>query len=562
MTSGSVAVPPTNPADGTEGSDGFTRLHITPLDPDLLKIIVPASILPRAQNISFHTIATFPERRYGYVDLPLMDAEKIKKKLNGTVLKGTKVRIEKARAQEIHQPSGEPEASEQPKKKKKKSSEDAETSKKRKRDAEVLEGVVLNGRKVKRGWTEPQEQRKKRKSKKDEEPKEKEKEKRKRTKSKYTDQEECLLKTRLPRNATAPPPEDDGTKKRRKEGKSREVTVHEFEKTTKFPSFLKNSAPSTDKKPAVEFVEGTGWVDEDGNVVEAVTKKSRPAPGPRKPSPAKAKAVAEEKEEDSDSSSSSSDSSSEDSDSDSDSDEVAEEEDVAMKEKEEEEQVAPKEPEPLPTPTSAARTDTRPISSSSSRSLTIKIPPVTPSAVKVHPLEALYKRAKPDGNGAQTPGQESKGFSFFGGDNDNGEEGPSQMTISMPMTPYSRQEFEWRNVRSAAPTPDTAHPTRVHNFWASQGDSLPEEDEEDEDDGAAAHGITASVEADAEEMGEENEEDDNDAEPPQDQAGSSDFQKWFWENRRDLNRSWMQRRKTAAKEKRHRDNKARASKAV
>jgi hypothetical protein len=37
---------------------------------------------------------------------------------------------------------------------------------------------------------------------------------------------------------------------------------------------------------------------------------------------------------------------------------------------------------------------------------------------------------------------------------------------------------------------------------------------------------------------------------------TSDFQKWFWEHRGDLNRSWKKRRKTTAKEKRYRENRA------
>ena len=59
-------------------------------------------------------------------------------------------------------------------------------------------------------------------------------------------------------------------------------------------------------------------------------------------------------------------------------------------------------------------------------------------------------------------------------------------------------------------------------------------------------------------------EDEETAQPakPLDQVAKSDFQNWFWENRGDLNRSWMKRRKTSAKERRHRENKARASRAT
>ncbi|KAF5009536.1 hypothetical protein FDECE_4248, partial [Fusarium decemcellulare] len=171
---------------------------------------------------------------------------------------------------------------------------------------------------------------------------------------------------------------------------------------------------------------------------------------------------------------------------------------------------------------------------------------------KVHPLEALYKRPKPDNTTAtsttKTPAQEPQPFSFFGGGDDDDDDieeddtaGPTTIATPAPMTPFTRQDFEWRNTRSAAPTPDTAHPSRMRNFWV--------DDEEDTDMAEALQ------EADQEFDEEETEA----AAPPQ---SSSDFQAWFWDNRRELNRSWMKRRKTAAKEKRHRENKARASKAV
>jgi hypothetical protein len=81
----------------------------------------------------------------------------------------------------------------------------------------------------------------------------------------------------------------------------------------------------------------------------------------------------------------------------------------------------------------------------------------------------------------------------------------------------------------------------MKNFWASQ------EGDADIDDAPEV---------------EDEEDDEEEGAPAQGQAGSGDFQTWFWENRRDLNKSWMTRKKSAAKEKRHRENKARASKAV
>ncbi|RGP80899.1 hypothetical protein FLONG3_949 [Fusarium longipes] len=549
-------------AEAAAASSEYIRLHISPLDPELLKIVLPASAAPKARNISYHTLETFPERRYGYVELPTMEADKLKKKLNGAVLKGNKIRIEKARPEEKVEPTGELDKEDE-KKKKKKSKESKEEKRKRKRDPNIEDGVVLTDRKVKRGWTEPADQRRK-KSKQD---KEKEKdgkftEKKKRLKSKYTEGDECLLKTKVPPNLADTLPEDDQPRKRKKKGKSREVIVHEFEKTTKFPSFLKNSVAEGEVSAATEYVEGKGWVDKDGNVVETVKEKKKVAePVPKKKKAKKATPPPVEDSDD-DSTSSSGTSSSGSSDEDESEDEM--EVDAAVEEKKEKatkdtpqpedgsspdedsSEDSPEQPQQA-TPLSATKADdNRPMSSGSSRDLTIKIPPPLTPSTKIHPLEALYKRSKPDENATETPAKkEAEPFSFFGGggDDDDIEEeedqDPANQTIATPapMTPFSRQDFEWRNVRSAAPTPDTAHPSRMRNFW-------PEDEEEDNEDA---------------DMGYDEEEGGKDASGPQ---SSSDFQAWFWDNRRDLNRSWMKRRKTAAKEKRHRENKARASKAV
>ncbi|KAF4122730.1 hypothetical protein GMORB2_7037 [Geosmithia morbida] len=562
----------------SSGSD-FTRLHITPLDPELLKIIVPASSLPKAQNISFHTIPTFSENRYGYVDLPHADAEKIKAKLNGAVLRGTKIRIDKARPEK--RTVGPPDTmGGETKKSKKSSSVDASSAKKRKRDEKdkVIAAVALTDRKVKRGWTETPAESAKRtkkersdksnkrnsKSKEDgggEEAAEKESEKEKkkrekkeekrRTKSKYTEQAECLLKTKIPANATKnlPNSDDPDKKKRRssKPGTAREEIIHEFERTTKFPSFLKDSTGPTSAHPAAaEFVEGKGWVDEDGNVVEAAPINKRPitpAKKKKKAAPPPKPVVGEDSDDDDDTSSSGTSSSGSDSESDS------------GDEDEEEEFVKGQQATPSLKKTTAAKPSPSP-------NLKLDIPPKTPakdaskgkdkeaSKGEVHPLEALYKRKKPvEGDAAtveETPGQ-SQPFTFFGGDDmdEDGEDGGDaeagagkesrDASMPIPMTPFTRQDFESRIMRSAAPTPDTAHPERMN--------SIPWHLEDDED--------------------EDGDDDDNEEEGGDGTAhGSTEFQTWFWKNRRDLNQSWMRRKKTAAKEKRHKENKARASKAV
>lgn len=541
-------------------SNEFTRLHITPLDAELFKIVIPASVAPNAKNVSYHTIETFPEKRYGFVDLPVADAEKLRAKLNGAVVKGSKMRIEKARPENIMEPSEALEKKEKKSKKDKKGSKDKESSKKRKRDPNVDEGIELSDRKVKRGWTETTDESVKRKKKdrseknsksKDKDDDKKSKEKKKRTKTKYTDGPECLLKTQIPPNKELPD-KDKADKKKRRKGNEREFTIHEFEKTTRFPSFLKDNGPKVDRADA-EFVEGKGWVDAEGNIVEAVVEK-KPKKVKKEKKAKQQKSPTPEPESDSETSSSGTSSDDE--------SEVGEspiatvqaqaqptpaktliaaddDSDTSSEGSSSGEEDSPAQVAEQTTPVSKGDL-ARPASSESARSLTIKIPPPdTPEPGKVHPLEALYKRRKAGEADTETPAKEA--FSFFGGgdneeEDDNGEDkGPV-----MPMTPFTKQDFEWRNVRSAAPTPDTAHHARMQNFWASQND-----DDDDEMDDAA-----------------EEEEDDEAQAPTAGDRATSDFQNWFWENRKELNQSWMKRRKTAAKEKRHRENKARASRAV
>src|SRR5436190_20310329 len=74
-----------------------TRLHISPLDPSLLETILPPPVRLLATDISLHRIQTFPENSYGFVSLPAMEAEKLMKKLNGSILKGKKIKVQEAR---------------------------------------------------------------------------------------------------------------------------------------------------------------------------------------------------------------------------------------------------------------------------------------------------------------------------------------------------------------------------------------------------------------------------------------------------------------------------------
>ncbi|KAL2264475.1 hypothetical protein VTK26DRAFT_40 [Humicola hyalothermophila] len=534
MTASAVASlsPSQPPPDGAP----YIRLHVTPLDAELLKVILSATLLPKARNISYHAIETFPEKRYGFLELPNEDADKLRKKLNGAVLKGVKIRIERARPPGIPTPLGEAAMAKDKASKKADDTVWAEKDrgKKRKRDAEVVGGVVLeNGRKIKRGWTTAEEPKDKRSKK---EKDKKGKDKKKQPKSKYTDHAECLVKTVLPPNVAAPP-ETPSTPARKRKGGSREVIVHEFEKTTKFPTFLKTTAVADTPSAPLQFVDGQGWVDEKGNVVEAV--KTRPSPPAKVLLSVSTKRQGVSNEEDATSSS--------------DEESVAESEPkVPAAAANDNESPAPvtaeseaSSPSSLP---SSRSPPPRPSSSSSITSLSVKIPPRTPKETKVHPLEALYKRPRQTDAEEAEPAPAAPGFSFFGDGNDESAEGDEDASEDqVPLTPFTRQDLELRGIRSAAPTPDTAHPDRRYIPWERDEEDRKEEDRENED--LEADGLVVS-----------------NGGPAQDPGGNgkptSDFQKWFWENRGDLNRSWKRRRKLAGKEKRYRENKARMARAI
>ncbi|KAG6035793.1 hypothetical protein E4U19_004291 [Claviceps sp. Clav32 group G5] len=595
----------------SDSCNAHTRLHITPLDQDLLKVVLPASVLPQARNISLHTLETFPEKRYGYVDLPEADAEKLRKRLNGTTFKGVKMRIEKARPMPVHEPEDADAAAAadaRKERKKRKAEEARDGNSKRRRDLNVVEGVLLKDRKVKRGWTESTDSKVRSKRSKDkhadkgqdkDKDKEKEKHKTKRLKSKYTDQDECLLKTRLPPNVAANLPASEAHKKKRTKNKSlaRQVTVHEFERTTTFPSFLKHVVPERKGKEPVEFVQGKGWVDEDGALVEAVqckdrredvrgesTKKKEKENKGKK----QKKEIVESNSDDEDDTSSSGTSSDEDEDEDEDKDKDRDAEmsvtdtsptDSAIASPQKETRPLRKDPVPASTRPSSSSSSSSASSSASSTSdeddddddtpedqpqpqqeqeqdqehqtnLTLDIPATkTP-----HPLEALYKRDIT--TTTTTPAQAPTPFSFFAHDPEDSPDSPDSpephtAAAPAPTTPYTRQDLEYRNLRSAAPTPDTANPARRRAFWAPDhdqdedyGEYYNEEDEGEEEEEGGEEGGAGKGKGDAQ------------------RGEAGDFQSWFWQNRRDLNQAWMNRRKTAAKERRHRENKARASKAI
>ncbi|KAL9062805.1 MAG: hypothetical protein Q9157_008616, partial [Trypethelium eluteriae] len=517
-----------------DGIPKRTRLHITPLDPALLQAYLSASLLPQATNISYHSIATFPEKSYGYVELPTMEAEKLKKKLNGSILKGSKVRIEDAK----------------PESRKRKTEQEAEntegtakskerSSKKRKREEGVLPGVDLpEGRKVKRGWTEPEgkgrDKEKKRTRKEREKEKEREgKKEKKREKSRYTNEPELLFKTKLPPTKDYEAESKDRKKKNRK-GKKDEITVHEFSKTKRH-----RHSSTDDRIPhnggVSHYEDGTGWLNADGQVIEpdakshkrkakrenrpeTVLKVNTQSPDPKNEqseqtrpkssgsitssylqSPGtqlrgeldqalagaqsverKDETTLDDKADDSASGSETSNENEEESDGDA---ELESNADASQQENK-------------PSPNNAIDTSIISTSQDDAKSTIERTPSQPPPASKpdtepntenpstktIHPLEALYKRPQPNPGSPKKPTPIQTDFTFFGADAADADEAGDTLGAlpPVPQTPFTRQDLEFRGIRSAAPTPDTAAIGKRFDFpWG--GDSE-DEDEEDEDE--------------------------------------------------------------------------------
>ena len=540
-----------------------------------------------------------------------MEGKKLKKKLNGSILKGSKMHVGEARSSRKRKAAsddGEKEAEDGQKK-----------NDKPKKKPKLTDGVIpgyglAEGRKVKRGWTEPVKPDKDKRSKKEKPPKESRK-KAKNEASAYTDQPECLFRTKLPQTSAVAlsKQQDEKPKKKKAKRAEKEVVVHEFENTTKHASFLRSNQTSKNTKPTHEFVKGRGWVDEDGNVVEkteasrreeaeskstkqplppAKTFKQKRETTPKSDSKlngesqrlqtAKKFAKAATPEDDDQTSSSGTTSSSSDSESDN----------------EEEKTLAPPTRPDIPT----LKVTPEPADNSLQPDQPLDALPTS-----VHPLEQLYKRAPPGGSPkpnlkpTATPRSTPRNpnlkvhtsFSFFDEEDDNTEDIPKtskelpdandhssstngsskkvprvHKRITIPQTPFTQLDFHERGIRSAAPTPDTAAPNKVHfeGLWKRDGvDSGSSDEHMSERDHEESSGLGVDLEAVQEEAEEDDEEqvDANHKDLTNGKAKAaegeekpeSEFSKWFWEHRGEANRAWKQRRREAKKEKKRADRK-------
>lgn len=498
------------------------RLHISPLNPSLLAALIPPTALKSANNISYHTLETFPERNYGYVELPRSDAEKMKKKYNGSILKGAKVHIEEAREQKKRAQTDD-------------TLPDSDKHKRKRVKTAVREDGVLPGfelpadRQVQRGWTKPTSQSKSNKASKEK--------KQKTHTSIFTSKEECLFKTTLPANvasANASSTLDSKSKlgKRKQINKlEKQVVVHEFSNTAKQPSFIRDDSPGKRTTFVSEFVDGKGWVDEEGNLIEDVqeTRKKRRAPAQQGSKTVPDSAQVSERQSTS-------------------SDYSKRRQKTPVKSKQPSTNV---DDETSSSETSSgsesSEDDDESVSSDETDGSIAGDANGTPNGgtivKEIHPLEAIFKRPKQK-TSPETPRPSlrvSTSFNFFEPDADDATGPPA-----MPHTPFTQQDFQERRQRSAAPTPDTAAPGKTFSRLWSNDDGEADLASEGSSDDADVY-----FEKPTESKGGEATSNTGKAgEIPQ-----SEFAKWFWEHRGETNRAWKKRRREAAKEKRHRENK-------
>lgn len=473
-----------------------TRLFISPFVPDSLSIVLNPTIERSAKNISFHQIQTFPERNYGYLDLPVADAETLKKRLNGSIVKGRRMKVEEARP--MKRKHGEADADARPDHDETQQQDTSlQTRRKKRKEDKVLAGHEMSeGRKVKRGWTEAGKEKSKGDTKKTTRPR-----------SKYTESEELLFRTKVPPNK-----QETRSKSAKKSKKSTGDVVHEFEKSTTHPKFLKESSAEA-KHSELTYIDGKGWADGDGAIVESETsgtrKLRRAAAAPEKKAKKADKPISTAK-----------------STSRATAIEAVEQSNVV---------------EDGHTEIDTESTSSEGSSSSSEDESDDSV------EQEVHPLEALFKKPKkPASQEVVKPSLEVEtAFSFF----EKGEDVESEddMEVAMPGTPFSSQDLQYRGTRSAAPTPDTAYPSRFNSYGSSglPGDEGLEDSEHEtpvpKKELAAVTKAVASSNKDS-------------ASEP------SEYEKQFWEKRGDNNRAWKARRRAVLKEKRQRENRARRPK--
>lgn len=545
--------PTTNNATSTpEEAKDRVRLHITPFSESLLKIYVPPPVLLQAREISFHNHQTFPEKSFGFIDLPKMEAQKLKKKLNGSILKGEKVKIEDARPETWKSKVGGGNDE----------SENPETERPRKRKTKlkqaqgVLPGVELpEDRTVKRGWTDPEEGAKNSKKSKGE------KERKKAQPSVYTKEPEMLFRAKIPPNVEAnnevqnPP----GKKEKKRKVNTDKLIIHEFENRRALRS--QAHIPAGDPNTAHEYIEGHGWVNTTGEVIEPAHKpkkttcqivgssNQKPESDDQKADEKNKKRKLEKRAE-----------------AESNQESTGQNLGKQQKKRDKGKKIRLEDTFTASNPENSNDDAIAGASKEQNQSWTAQAPA----------LEALYKRRgvpdpKAELMSPNTPTKSSPtklppintGFSFGFGSGGNGGEDEQEDDVP-PLTPFTREDQKRRRRRSAAPTPDTAALGRKFSF-SFVGQQALEEDSDQEDEGGEAD-VDEQMDVDGDEdEGVKGKELSIDGVHPDrlDQVEKeSEFAKWFWEHRGETNRAWKKRRRDAMKVKRQRQNRRLTKKVI
>ncbi|KAF8451235.1 hypothetical protein BGX38DRAFT_1269498 [Terfezia claveryi] len=303
--------------------DGTVRIHITPLTPTLFPSLLPRSLFDNTANyppqVSYHTLEALPDKSYGYVDLSPQLAQKLISRLNGSVFRGVKVSVQIARPRTWIPP---PETSAEPNNTHQSTTAEHEIDqgegripekKKFKKEDGVHPGIELpDGRWVKRAWTKvpitgtmgkPKDKKDKNGARKETrkkgsllfqttlpptiqtpvvtDPKALRKLEKKRKRAIAAAEAAAIAKSSSSDNGGSE--SEEGRKIRRKKVKKArkmklpqdKTVIKEFTSNTKFPGFLKASQldPSKKQGKVTQFLEGVGWVDGEGQLVDNSTVK-------------------------------------------------------------------------------------------------------------------------------------------------------------------------------------------------------------------------------------------------------------------------------------------------
>ena len=528
--------------------ESLTRLHISPFTPELYQTLISRNSQESARGISFHQIRTFPESAYGYINLPEKEAQKLKR-LNGAVLKGKKLHIANARAEKWR--SVEEMDTD--------SRDSCRRSSTKRSKAKISYGDnIITGfelpkdRHVKRGWaaTATRKRTNTGKSKDDA------------TKSEDVGKSEILFRASFPPNKLPIKSKSKDLDQKHKKLRAKVVVGKSNDHKR-----LQSKKSISDKGTVSQYIDGHGWVNEDGELVEThVTKKKKIKGSSLSPSQdhiSKGEGVVNDAKEPS----------------------ASPEDFVALIDETVSLQVSnlsaedganEETPMHILIPSNNENKSVGRRSSLANKNSdknqrqrqvsfalceedltaqvhTIGEEPTIDTEEDVHPLERIFKPSKSTDKGPKLAPIRTS-FSFFEDNNVDNKQGHEP-----PQTPFTIQDRHLRRIRSPAPTPDTAAINRKASWpWAkgvAEADVNVKAEEEtakndDEHDDEIENEEAQAQASDS--LGRETERVVGQAKKDKTE---SDFAKWFWENRGENNRAWRRRRREAMKIERQRQNK-------